>query len=124
MIYLSNIILDKSFRFSVSSVRYYKKAIKNNELIILNQYLRSATSIGANVREAQHAQSKKDFISKISIALKEANESEYWLKLLKESSNSNYNSSEINYLLNECIEINKILFSLIKTSKKFINNKR
>lgn len=124
MIYLSNIILDKSFQFSVSSVRYYKKAIKNNELIILNQYLRSATSIGANVREAQHAQSKKDFISKISIALKEANESEYWLKLLKESSNSNYNSSEINYLLNECIEINKILFSLIKTSKKFINNKR
>lgn len=116
--------MDKSFQFSVSSVRYYKKAIKNNELIILNQYLRSATSIGANVREAQHAQSKKDFISKISIALKEANESEYWLKLLKESSNSNYNSSEINYLLNECIEINKILFSLIKTSKKFINNKR
>lgn len=82
---MSNVILDKSFQFSVSSVKYYRKAIKNNEYIILNQYLKSATSIGANVREAQHAQSKKDFINKMSIALKEANESEYWLKLLKES---------------------------------------
>lgn len=123
MIYLDNIILNKSFQFSVSSVKYYRKSIKNIESILLNQYLRSATSIGANVREAQHAQSKKDFISKMSIALKEANESEYWLKLLKESSNNSYNCNDIDNLLKECTEINKILFSLIKTSKKFVNDR-
>ena len=67
MIYLNNIILEKSFNFSVSSVKYYRESIKTNEYILLNQYLRSATSIGANVREAQHAQSKKDFISKLKV---------------------------------------------------------
>ena len=118
MIYLNNIILEKSFDFSVSSVKYYRESIKNNEYVILNQYLRSATSIGANVREAQHAQSKRDFISKMYIALKEANEAEYWFKLLKES--NSYNLSGIESLLKECTEINKILFSLIKTSKKSI----
>lgn len=116
MISLNNVILDKSFNFSVSSINYYRKSIKNTEYIILNQFLRSATSVGANVREAQHAQSKKDFISKMYIALKEANETEYWLKLLKES--NSHNLKEIETLLKECIEINKILFSLIKTSKK------
>ena len=52
MIFLNNIILDKSFQFSVSSINYYRKSIKNNEYILLNQFLKSATSIGANVREA------------------------------------------------------------------------
>lgn len=116
MIYLNNVILDKSFQFSLSSINYYRKSIKNNEYILLNQFLKSATSIGANVREAQHAQSKKDFINKMYIALKEANETEYWLRLLQES--NSYNISAIENLLKECTEINKILFSLIKTSKK------
>ena len=116
MISLNNVILNKSFQFSVSSINYYRKSIKYNEHIILNQFLRSATSIGANVREAQHAQSKKDFINKMYIALKEANETEYWLELLKKS--NSYNINDIENLMNQCIELNKILFSLIKTSKK------
>jgi len=78
--------------------------------------LRSGTSIGANVREAQQGQSKRDFISKMSIALKEANETEYWLELLNET---DYLSKDIyESLYNDCNELNKLLISIIKSSKK------
>ena len=109
---MNNIILEKSFDFSVESSKYYKKYLKKHGFIILNQFLRSATSIGANIREAQFAQSKKDFISKMSIALKEASETEYWLKILK--SIDEEDSEELTFLLNKCIEINKILISILK----------
>ena len=76
--------------------------------------LRSGTSIGANVREASVAQSKKDFIAKMNIALKEAAESEYWLELLYET---NYLSeSEFESISSDCSEINKLLISIVKTS--------
>jgi len=83
--------------------------------VISKQLLRSGTSVGANVRESEHAESKADFIHKLSIALKEANETEYWLDLLKETDYLN----ELEYLsIQENIkEILKLLVSIIKTTK-------
>lgn len=80
---MENIIEKKSFDFAIRIVKLYKFLCnEKNEFVLSKQLLRSGTSIGANVAEAQQAQSKADFISKISIALKEATESKYWLRLL------------------------------------------
>ncbi len=80
-----NLILKKTFDFSLSIIKLYTNLISEKEFIISKQLLRSATSIGANVEESIAAQSRKDFISKMSIASKEARESKYWLRLLSES---------------------------------------
>ena len=83
--------------------------------MLSKQLLRSGTSIGANINEAQEAQSKNDFISKLSISLKEARESKYWIELLKET---NYLSEkEASNILEDLIEIIKLLTSIIKTTK-------
>ena len=75
-----NIIADKSFRFAIRIVNLYKFLCgERKEFILSKQLLRSGTSIGALIRESEHAQSKADFINKVNIALKEANETEYWL---------------------------------------------
>ena len=112
-----NIIKTKSYQFAVRVVNLYKfLAEDKKEFVLSKQLLRSGTSIGANVREAEHAESKADFIHKLSIALKEANETEYWLDLLKETSylnNSEYISIQI-----DIKEILKLLTSIIKTSKQ------
>ena len=80
-----NIIKEKSYHFAIEIVNLYKILCDRKEFVLSKQLLRSGTSIGANVRESEHAQSKADFIHKLSIALKEANETEYWLDLLFES---------------------------------------
>src|SRR5690554_3967472 len=80
-----NVIAIKSFDFALSIIELYVHLKKNNEFIISKQLLRSGTSIGANVEEAIAAQSKRDFISKMAIASKEARETKYWLRLLSES---------------------------------------
>lgn len=77
--------------------------------------LRSGTSIGANIREATQAQSRKDFISKMQIALKEASETEYWLELLHETNYIQW--GEFDSIYGDCSEINKLLISIVKTSK-------
>jgi len=79
-----NVVLEKSFKFSIRIVRLFEHLIKNNRNIepLLKQLLRSGTSIGANITEALSAYTKKDFINKLGISLKEARESEYWIKLL------------------------------------------
>ena len=80
---MDNVIEEKSFDFAVRVVKLYKHLTTNNsEFILSKQLLRSGTSIGANISEAQKAQSRADFYSKMCIALKEANETLYWLKLL------------------------------------------
>ncbi len=79
---------------------------------LISQFLRSGTSVGANVREAQYAHSMADFISKLQIALKECSETEYWIELLTESG---YYSD--NGMLDKCVEVKKILISSINTSK-------
>ena len=85
-----NLIQDKSFQFSLSIIGLYQELLKEREYIISKQILRSATSIGANVEEAIAGQSKKDFLSKLSISLKEARETAYWLRLLAESDLRNH----------------------------------
>jgi len=113
-----NPVLEKSFKFGVRIVKFYSIRLKNNYQIkdLLNQILRSGTSIGANVAESQEAVSKNDFINKLSIALKEAKETEYWLKLLKEASVLDEN--EFNSLKNDCEELIKLLISILKKLKE------
>ena len=100
----SNIILDKSKAFSLRIIKLSK------------QILRSGTSVGANAKEAAHAQSKADFYAKMYIAYKEANETEYWLELLHESGYIEKAAFESIYF--DCKEIIKILASITKNSKK------
>lgn len=114
---MENIIEKKSFDFAIRIVKLYKFLCnEKNEFVLSKQLLRSGTSIGANVAEAQQAQSKADFISKISIALKEATESKYWLRLL--NATDYISDIEIKSILSDCVEIEKILTSISKSSKK------
>lgn len=113
---MDNLIENKSFGFAVRIVklsRYLNE--QKNEFVLSKQILRSGTSIGANVAEAQQAQSDADFISKMNIALKEAAETKYWIKLLEAT--DYLSKSETQSILAECIELEKILFSIIRTSK-------
>ncbi|MEM0541676.1 four helix bundle protein [Flavobacterium sp. j3] len=110
-----NVIKEKSFLFAIEIVSLYKVLVERKEYVLSKQLLRSGTSIGANVRESEHAQSKADFIHKLSISLKEANETEYWLDLLFET---NYLTEvEFQKIKPKTIEILKLLTSIINTSK-------
>ncbi len=111
-----NVIKDKTFEFSLEIISLYKTLVNDRkEFVISKQLLRSGTSIGANIREAEFAQSKADFIHKFSIAIKEANETDYWLELL---SLSNYISAEeFQVLKPRIVEILKICTSIINSSK-------
>lgn len=111
----NNIIKEKSFSFAVDIVSIYKILNERKEFVLSKQLLRSGTSIGANVREAEHAQSKADFIHKLSISLKEANETEYWLDLLYEV--DYLTQSEFECLKPKVIELLKLLTSIINSSK-------
>ena len=112
-----NVLKEKSFVFALRIVNAYKYLIKEkNEFVLSKQLLRCGTSIGAMVREAEYAQSIPDFINKMSVALKETNETEYWLLLLKES---DYIEDEVFLsIINDCQELLKLLISTINTSKK------
>ncbi len=110
-----NIIKEKSFRFAVEIVSLYKVLVEKKEFVLSKQIVRSGTSIGANIREAEHAQSKADFINKLSISLKEANETEYWLDLLFET--GYLNEDEFQKIKVKNIELLKLLISIINTSK-------
>jgi len=111
-----NVIKTKSFLFSVRIVNLYKfLTLEKKEFVISKQLLRSGTSVGANVRESEHAESKADFIHKLSIALKEANETEYWLDLLKET--DYLGETEYVSIQENIKELLKLLVSIIKTSK-------
>ena len=111
-----NIIKIKSFDFALRIVKLYKLLIEEKEFILSKQLLRSGTAIGALVREAEHAESKADFIHKMAIAQKEANETDYWIDLLFQS---NYLKKEQYHLFStEITEINKILASIIISTKR------
>ncbi|WP_294824892.1 four helix bundle protein [uncultured Flavobacterium sp.] len=109
-----NIIANKTFDFSLKIISLYIQLKKENEFIISKQLLRCATSIGANVEEATAAQSKRDFISKMSIASKEARETKYWLRLLDKSDLTRIPVD--NYLL-EVEHIINIITKIVKTSQ-------
>ena len=113
---MENAIETKSFEFAVRVVNLYKHLTESKkEFVLSKQLLRSGTSIGANVAEAEQAQSSADFVSKMSIALKEASETKYWIRLL--ASTSYLTEAESVSLLNDCVELEKILVSIIKSSK-------
>ncbi len=112
-----NIVRDKSFAFAVRIVNLYKHFSSDKKEFIMSKLLmRSGTSVGANVREGVNAQSKKDFIHKLSIAQKECNESTYWLELQKET--EYINTEEYNSLANDATELLKIIRSIIITTKR------
>ena len=111
-----NIIQEKSKAFAVRIVKFYKYLCdEKKEYVLSKQILRSGTSIGANVRESKNAQSKADFISKMSITLKEADETAYWIELLTES--EIIKAEQVNSLYDENTEIIKILSAIVKSSK-------
>ena len=110
----NNLIQEKSFDFALSIISLFKKLQEEREYIISKQILRSATSIGANVEEAIAGQSRKDFINKLSISLKEARETRYWLRLLQESELTSIDVSEYQ---KEALEIVNILSAIVKTTK-------
>ena len=112
-----NVIIDKTLEFSIRIVNMYKYLCKEqSEFVLSKQLLRSGTSIGANVREAEHAQSKADFLNKNNIALKEANETCYWLELLHRT--EYITTTMYDSIFADCKEILKILISIVKTSKQ------
>ena len=107
----------KSFLFAVRIVKLCKHLRSTkNEYTLSKQLLRSGTSIGANIAEAQQAQSKADFVSKISIALKEAVESNYWLRLLRET--DYLSQAEFSSIYSDCRELEKMLTAIVKTAKQ------
>jgi four helix bundle protein len=116
-----NQILEMSFNFSIKVISLYKELIKHNEYVLSKQLLRSATSIGANVEEGNAAQSKKEFISKMSIASKEARETRYWLKLLDKSRQVNIDYSQY---LNSVEHIINVLTKIVKTSQESLLNSK
>lgn len=114
----NNLILDKTLNLSLLIIDLYKQLQSNKEFVLSKQLLRSATSIGASVNEATAAQSKADFIHKMSIASKEARETKYWLTLLNKS-----NLIHLNYsaYLKEIGEVINIITAIVKTSQKNLN---
>ena len=111
-----NVLKNKSFEFAIRIVKLCEFLRKNKkEYVLSKQILRSGTSIGALVRESEYAESKADFIHKLSITLKEASETEYWLELL---SKTNYlNNEQYNSLILDNKELLKLLISIIKSTK-------
>ena len=112
-----NVVKDKSFAFSVRIIRLYQYLCsEKKEYILSKQLLRSGTAIGALIREAEQAESKADFIHKLAIALKEANETDYWLDLLKET--DYLEDKAFNSIKTDAVELLKLLTSIIKSSKE------
>lgn len=119
----NNVVKDKSFDFAIRIVKLYQYlCVEKKEFILSKQLLRSGTGIGAMIREAEHAESKNDFIHKFAIAQKEANESVYWLELLKAT--DYLNEKEFANIHNDAITILKLITSIIKTTKSQISSKQ
>ena len=112
-----NRVADKSYAFALRIIKLYKFLIgEKKEYVLSKQILRSGTAIGALIKEAEHAQSRADFIHKMSIALKESNETTYWLMLLKDS--EYIDESSFNSIHTDCVEVLKMLIAIVKTSKQ------
>jgi four helix bundle protein len=113
-----NPVLVKSFEFAVRIVKLYKYLVKEHkEYVLSKQLLRSGTSIGANINEAQAAQSKADFIAKMSIASKESRETQYWINLLIQTDYLKITEPHVERLLQESNELAKLLTSIVKTAQ-------
>ena len=112
-----NVLIDKSIDFGARIVKLHRFLVKTkHESVLSKQILRSGTSIGANINEAQYGSSKADFVAKLHIALKETAETEYWLHILQKSDYLDDNMSAS--LLSDCLEIKRILIASINTAKE------
>ncbi|MDR2894235.1 MAG: four helix bundle protein [Alistipes sp.] len=117
---MEKVLAPKSYRFALQIIGLYKLlTTERKEFVLSKQVLRSGTSVGAMIREAEHAQSKADFLNKMNVALKEINETEYWLMLLKDG--SYLNEDEFNSIHADCDEIIRMLVSTVKTLKTSLN---
>lgn len=117
-----NVIKIKSFEFAVQVVNLYKHiSTQKNEFVLSKQLLRSGTSVGAMIREAEHSESTLDFIHKLAIAQKEINETIYWLELLHQT---DYLDQDVFHKMNdEATSIIKLLTAIIKTTKRKLSKK-
>ncbi|MBR6392644.1 MAG: four helix bundle protein [Eubacterium sp.] len=113
-----NIVYDKSYRFAIRIVKLSNYLDEKHAYAISTQIVKCGTSIGANIAESQQAQSRKDFISKLSISLKEVSETIYWLNLLKDT--SYISEAQYDSMINDCDEIGRLLTAIIKSAKKDI----
>lgn len=112
----NNVVKDKSFTFAIRIVKLYRYLVdEKKEYVLSKQLLHSGTTIGALVREAEHGQSKADFINKLSISLKEANETDYWIELLYQT--DYLGEKEYLTIKEDAVELIKLLVAIIKTSK-------
>ena len=114
---MSNSVLREKSKEFAKDIVFLCRKLKHNgvESALINQLLRCGTSVGANIHETQYAQGTKDFISKLEIALKECNESEYWLELLSET--NSLTEAEFKDFYNKCIELRRMLVSSVTTLK-------
>ncbi len=116
-----NVLRNKSYQFAIRIVKFSQYLqMEKKEFVLSKQILRSGTAIGALIREAEYGQSKLDFIHKMSIALKEANETEYWINLLKDT--EYIDEKLFQSLVNDCQELLRLLIASIKTIKLKINS--
>ncbi len=116
---MDSAIYNKTYKFALRIINAYKYLTdEQREFILSKQLLRSGTSIGAMCREAEHAQSKADFLNKMNIALKEANETEYWLQLLHDS--DYIDDTVYKSIIKDCSDILKLLISIVRTTKERI----
>jgi four helix bundle protein len=119
----NSVVAEKSYAFAIRIVNLYKYLSQDKKKFVLSkQMLRSDTAIGALIKEAEHAQSRPDFINKMNIALKEANETEYLLMLLKDT--AYLNESEYKSIKPDCAEVVKLLISIVKTTKETYGSKK
>lgn len=109
-----NLVKDKSYDFALAAIKLYQSLTAKKEFVLSKQLLRSATSIGANIEEAAAGQSRADFLSKMSIASKEARESNYWLRLLRDSGIAT--EKELQPLLVESESLIRLLTSIVKST--------
>lgn len=118
-----SIVKNKSYDFAIKIVNLYKFLVETKkEFVLSKQILKSGTSIGANVNEALQGQSKKDFMSKMNIALKECCETKYWLDLICDTEYIDEKTKVLLY--NQCIELEKMLTKIVKTTKQKIEKKK
>lgn len=118
-------IVERTYEFAIRIVaicRYLTTDAPTKDFVLSKQLLRSGTSIGANVEEAQHPQSMPDFISKMSISLKETRESSYWLRLLRDT--GYLTAEQVQPLLDECHDILHILIAIVNTANKKLEKKK
>lgn len=118
---MNNRLQQKSHNFALRIINLYKYLCDRNEYVLSKQILRSGTSIGANITEAEYAITKKEFAAKMQIALKETAETAYWIELLYES--RYITEKQFNSMYADCIELKKLLVSIIKTSKMNLDKK-